>query len=107
MLSTRAGLHSLETCHWMVILWLALNALDVLTTHIGLHFGALEANPIVAGLVARSGEIATYGLKLLFALVVVTLLYKLERQPVFKWANVVMSVIIASNIAVLAYTFSG
>lgn len=107
MVSRGVGLRSLETWHTLAVLWLALNALDVLTTYIGLRLGGLEANPIVAGLMARSGELATYGLKLLIALMVVTLLYKLKMQPLLKWATIGMAAIIVSNIAVLTYSFLG
>ena len=97
----------METVHRMIILWLVLNAFDVLTTIVGLRLGALEGNPLTAGLIASTDEVATYTVKLLVALVVVGLLCKLGRRPLFKWVNMVMAVIIISNVAILAHSFSG
>ena len=107
MIGRIARVHSLETVHRMIILWLVLNAFDVLTTIVGLRLGALEANPLTAGLIASTGEVATYTVKLLVALVVVGLLCKLGRRLLLKWVNMVMAVIIVSNVAILAYSFSG
>lgn len=107
MMRRIAGLHPTETGYTMPILWLALNALDALTTTVGLRLGALEGNPLTAGLIASTGEVATYTVKLLVALVVVGLLCKLGRRPLFKWVNMVMAVIIISNVAILTHSFSG
>ena len=50
-------------------MWLALNASDIVTTHLAMRLGALEANPIVAGLIGTAGETTTYSLRLLIVLV--------------------------------------
>ena len=91
----------------MTKVWLALNALDMLTTHVALQLGAVEANPIVAGLIARSGEAVTYSLKLLLVLAVAALLYKTRRLLLFNWLNLGMGLVIVSNIGVLTYSLSG
>ena len=91
----------------MIKLWLVLSALDVLTTHLGLRLGAVEANPIMGGLITGLGEFATYGLKLFFALVVAALVHGISRPHLFKWLNLTMGLVIFSNIAVLAYIFPG
>lgn len=107
MIGRIARVHSLETVHRVIILWLVLNAFDVLTTFVGLRLGAIEANPIAAGLIASSGEVAAYSLKLLFALVAVALLCKLGRQPLVKWANMVLAAVVVFNVGILIDSVSG
>lgn len=85
---------------------LALNLLDTLTTHIGLQLGALEANPIVAGLIGDIGEAPAYAAKLSLVLIAGILLLKLGRTTALSWLNRGMVVIVASNIVVLTYQLS-
>ena len=91
----------------LVYILLALNALDVLTTHIGLQMGAVEANPMVAGLMGGVGETATYCIKLSVVLAAAVLLCKLGKPLALKWLNVGMAGVVISNLAVFLYSFAG
>lgn len=91
----------------LVYLLLALNALDVLTTHIGLQMGAVEANPLVAGLMGGVGEATTYAIKISVVLVAALFLCKLGKPLALKWLNLGMATIVISNLAVFAYSFAG
>ncbi len=86
---------------------LALNALDILTTHVGLRLGALEANPMLAGLIGVMGEAATFTVKMFVVVIAAALLCKLRRTAALKWLNLAMAAIVVSNFAVLTYNFVG
>ena len=81
-----------------------MNALDVLTTNIGLRLGALEANPLTGGLIYRYGEGTAYGVKLLVALVSVILILKLRKLFLLRWATLLVAVFVVSNAAIMLYT---
>ena len=83
-------------------MYLALNALDILTTDVGLQLGAVEGNPIMGRLIAEAGEAGAYSVKLLLGLGVVALFYKTRRLWLFKFVNLGMGLVIVSNIVVLA-----
>ena len=87
----------------MAKVWLVFNGLDVLTTHVALRVGAVEANPILGELNSKVGEAAGYALKLLLAVVVAVLLYRTGRAFLFKWLNTGLGLVVLFNIAVLAY----
>ena len=91
----------------MARVWLIFNGLDVLTTHLALRMGAVEANPIASGLNAAVGEAGGYGLKLFLAVVVALLVYRTGKVVLFKWLNLGMGVIVLFNFAVLAYCLAG
>ena len=85
----------------LVYILLALNVLDVLTTHIGLQMGAVEANPVVAGLMGGFGEGATYLVKISIVLAAALLLARLGRPQALKWLNLGMAGIVVSNLFIL------
>lgn len=91
----------------LVYLLLVLNILDVLTTHVGLQLGALEGNPIMAGLIGGVGEAATYAIKLSVVLAVALLICSMGKLQALKWLNLVMGATVVSNLAVFAYSFAG
>lgn len=86
----------------MAIVWLSLNALDVTTTHLAMRLGALEANPIVAGLMGTTGEAATYSLRLLVVVAATAVLYNMRWQLLLRPLSVLMALVIISNLAVVA-----
>ncbi len=88
----------------MTIVWLSLNALDVTTTHLAMRLGALEANPIVAGLMGTAGEAATYSLRLLIVLAATVVFYKIGWQLLLRPLSVLMALVITANLAVVAST---
>ncbi len=91
----------------LVYILLALNALDVLTTHIGLQMGAVEANPAVAGLMGGVGEGATYLVKMSVVLAAALLLARLGRPQALKWLNLGMAGIVVSNLFILTNSLIG
>ncbi|MEE8471330.1 MAG: DUF5658 family protein [Dehalococcoidia bacterium] len=91
----------------LVYILLALNALDVLTTYIGLQLGAVEANPLVSGLMGGVGEAATYVIKISVVLAAALLLCKLGKPLALKWLNLGMAAIVTSNLVVFAHSFAG
>ena len=84
----------------LVYLLLALNVLDVLTTHSGLETGAAEANPLVAGLMGGVGETATYVIKLSVVLTAALLIWKLGKPQALRWLNLAMAAVVFSNLVV-------
>ena len=86
----------------MAIVWLSLNALDVTTTHVAMRLGALEANPIVAGLMSTAGEAATYSLKLLVVVAATVVFYKTGWQLLLRPLSVLIALVIISNLAIVA-----
>ena len=90
----------------MAIVWLSLNSLDVTTTHLAMRLGALEVNPIVAGLMGAAGEAATYSLRLLVVLAASALLCKIRWQLLLRPLNVLMAMVIGSNLAIVASSMS-
>lgn len=90
----------------MAIVWLSLNALDVTTTHVAMRLDALEANPIVAGLMGTAGEAATYSLRLLIVLAATVVLYKMRWHLLLRPLGVLMAMVITSNPAVVASSMS-
>jgi hypothetical protein len=83
-------------------MWLSLNALDAVTTHLALRLGALEAKTTVGELIGSAGEAATYSLKLLTVLVATALLYKVSWQLLLRPLNVLMVMVIISTLAIVA-----
>ena len=87
----------------MVWLWFALNGLDVITSHLCIHAGAIEINPLISGVASSYGEIAGWGLKLTLAALVVPLLFKFDKIHILKRLNQIWIIIILFNIATLTY----
>ena len=85
----------------LVYILLVLNALDALTTHVGLQMGAVEANPLVAGLMGGLGEVATYAVKAAVVLAAALVLRRLGKPLALKWLNVAMAGIVLSNLVIL------
>ena len=87
----------------MAKVWLVFNGLDVVTTHLALQVGAVEANPLLGELKSTLGEAAGYALKLLLAVIVAVLLYRTGRAFLFKWLNTGLGLVVLFNVAVLTY----
>ena len=84
-------------------LFALLQSLDVLTTALGLRNGAVEANPLAAGLLAGHGELALYGAKLLVAGLVLGAVCLLDGHLRRVWlaprvANAVYVAVVAVNL---------
>ncbi|MEE8374491.1 MAG: DUF5658 family protein [Dehalococcoidia bacterium] len=92
---------------WLVYILLGLQALDVLTTHIGLQMGAVEANPVVAGLMGGVGEAATYAIKMSVVLTAALVLCKLGKPQALKWLNLGMAGVVVSNLVIFVNGFTG
>ena len=80
---------------------LPLHGLDAVTTHIGLQYGAVEANPLMAGLMGCMGEAATYAAKLLLVLLAVALLLKLGKSRVVGLLSLATAAIVSWNVALI------
>jgi hypothetical protein len=91
----------------LVYILVALNVLDVMTTHIGLQMGAVEANPVVAGLMGGFGEGATYLVKVSVVLAAALLLARIGRPQALKWLNLGMAGIVVSNLFILTNSLIG
>ena len=92
---------------WLVYVLLGLQSLDVLTTHVGLQMGAVEANPVVAGLMGGIGEAAAYAIKMTVVLAAALVLCKLGKPQALKWLNLGMAGVVISNLFILANSFTG
>ena len=90
-----------------VYVLLGLNALDVLTTHIGLQMGAVEANPVVSGLMGGLGESSAYLIKLSVVLIAALLIWKFGKLGALKWLNLAMAGIVTSNLIIFVQGIIG
>lgn len=95
---------SLQRHRVVLILALAVNLGDVLTTHFGLARGIPEGNPIPAMLLANSGQFAMFGAKFAVMAVVILMVCLLGRRYPKLWhtftvTNVVLLAAVLSNSA--------
>ena len=90
-----------RTRYTIAALALLLQALDVLSTHLGLAAGAQEVNLLPAWLLHTYGEAALYAVKLLAVLVMAGLVWRLRSWPgawrCLRWSNVAMLLVVAVN----------
>ena len=114
ILRTEPGAHVTGHTHirahdhmWPVYLLLALTAMDVLTTYVGLRLGAVEANPLVSGLMSEVGETATYAIKVSVILAAALLFWKQGKPLALKWLNLGIAAVVISNLAIFIFGFAG
>lgn len=86
----------------LVGLLVLLNALDAITTQLGLSFGASEANTLVAGLISSVGATPTFLAKLTIVSTGAIAIWLMGRTKVLAWMAIVMSVVVLSNLTVIA-----
>jgi len=95
----------------LVLLFLALQVLDALTTMIGLRFGAVENNPLAASYFSYLGNaFGPSSLKIMGALVMVAILARVQAirpQARLHWnvllaCNLLFGLVVLNNLAIIA-----
>ena len=85
----------------ILLLCLALQLADALTTALALDAGAVEGNVLPAAVLASHGEAALYALKAAGVLVMAGILWRLRSWPgawrCLRWSNVAMLLVVAVN----------
>jgi hypothetical protein len=92
---------------FLITVWLVLNALDLVTTLLGLHMGYREVNPLPAYILSAHGEFGLLLFKAASAAAIVPLIVVLGRRyPRTWWAlglgAVLVGVVVVSNFLLLA-----
>ncbi len=80
--------HALVRHRTALILFLALQLGDLVSTHIGLSVGMYEANPLASGVLTNAGEGVTYALKLLWVVGILAAVIVLEKRYSHIWRAV-------------------
>jgi hypothetical protein len=81
----------------IALLWLALNLLDALLTYQLLGAGGVEGNPLLAALMAQSGEGWALTTKVAAASVVAGVVLRYGRTGLLRGASLLMAVVVLYN----------
>jgi len=73
---------------YLIAVWLALNILDVIVTHIGLERGFVEGNWFPGLIVGNLGEVQAYAFKMTIVIVAIPVTALIARR--LRWAWVVL-----------------
>ena len=91
----------------LVYLLLALNILDILTTHIGLQSGAVEANPLISCLIGEFGEASTYIIKLSVVFAAALAISRLGKTHALALLCCGFAAIVISNLTIFTQNLIG
>ena len=95
---------STKSRFYIVSLWLAFNLLDAITTYIGIRNGNREFNPIYHRLMTQFGLLPALVVKMIIAIVIVTILLTCRREKTWKVlriSNVVICGSVLWNIRII------
>jgi len=82
------SLFSAQTRFYLICVWLALNVLDVIVTHIGLQRGLVEGNWFPSRIVGNLGEVRAYAFKMAIVIAAIPVIALIARR--LRWAWVVL-----------------
>lgn len=86
-------------------LFIVLNLLDILTTHVGLAAGIPEGNPVPAFILASAGEPAMYAAKLAVCAVIILSVLRLHQYCRLRYTlyigSAILLFVVASNLSLL------
>lgn len=88
---------------YVIVLYLALQTLDVVTTFVGLRRGAMEANFVPRWFLDNLGEATMYAFKVALVLGVLLVVLRVQSQFPHVWlairvVNVLMMLVVAINL---------
>lgn len=86
-----------------LLVWMGVNALDLLLTFYLLSVGGMEGNPMLALALAHGGAASMLAVKLGLALVAGLALVRMGRVGVLGVANPLMSLVVIYNAGLLTY----
>jgi hypothetical protein len=86
-----------------LIVFIALQALDILTTLLGLELGALEGS-LFLGRLMRAGPLAALLIGKIIAVLLVTMAMKFKRPRVVVFLNYWLTVVVSWNLVVILVT---
>lgn len=73
------------TRFYLICVWLALNVLDIVITHIGLERGLEEGNLLPSLLVENLGEVQAYVLKMTIVVLAIPITARIARRLRWAW----------------------
>jgi len=85
----------------MIILFAVLQALDILSTWVGLHLGLGEASPTVRLFLGVGGPLAGLILSKSVAFGLLAALLLLRRAKTLRWVNIWYAVLVAWNFTLI------
>jgi len=91
---------SVRTRLYLIGVWLALNVLDIIITHIGLERGLEEGNWLPGLIVGNLGEVQAYALKMTIVIVAIPATALIARRLPWAWV-VLVGGSIAMGIAIM------
>ncbi len=86
-----------------LLVWMGVNALDLLLTFYLLSVGGMEGNPMLALALAHGGAASMLAVKLGLALVAGLTLSRMGRLALLRAANRLMSLVVVYNAGLLTY----
>ena len=94
------------TRFYLVCVWLALNVLDIIITHIGLERGLEEGNWLPGLVVENLGALQAYALKMTIVIVAIPVTALIARQLRWAWvclvgASIAMGIAIMWNLSLI------
>jgi hypothetical protein len=97
---------SVRTRLYLIGVWLALNVLDVIFTHIGLQRGLVEGNWFPSLIVGNLGEVQAYAFKMTIAIVAIPVTAFIARRLPWAWvclvgASMAMGIAIVWNLSLI------
>lgn len=88
----------------LLAVWIGLNVIDLILTLYALRIGALEGNPVVAGVYATGGDLALVAYKLFLGALIIGLVEYFRTKPMLVLlavGTVLMACTVINNVAVI------
>jgi len=80
---------SVGTRFYLICIWLAVNVLDIIITHMGLEHGLEEGNWFPGLVVESLGELQAYALKMTIVIVAIPVIARIARRIPWAWVVLV------------------
>jgi len=97
---------SARTTSYLISVWIALNVLDVIITHIGLQRGLVEGNWFPGLIVGNLGEVQAYAFKMAIVIGAIPATALIARRLPWAWiclvgASIAMGIAIMWNLSLI------
>jgi len=91
---------------YLISVWLALNVLDIIVTHVGLGRGLEEGNWFPGLLVGSLGELEAYAFKMAIAILAIPATARIARRLSWAWVvlvggSIAMGITIVWNLSLI------
>ena len=106
MMSSETHQDTLFTPTLLLLMWAAINVMDVLLTYQHLSWGGAEGNPLLAGVQANLGVVSMLAAKMTGALIFGIVFYRLGKGRYLARSGAGMSVVVLYNAAIIPLVLS-